>query len=124
RSHTVFRAGELAVTWAPPVGREGESVGRSDALLLGIDIGTSGCKTVVVDEEGSLAAWSYAEYELYSDGHGRSEQEPADWWNAVQQTIRDIMHRHPEFRSRLRGIGLSGQMHGLVPLDQYHRVIR
>lgn len=99
-------------------------MGQSDALLLGIDIGTSGCKTVVVDEEGSLAAWSYAEYDLYSDGHGRSEQEPADWWNAVQQTIRDIMHRHPEFRSRLRGIGLSGQMHGLVPLDEHHRVIR
>ena len=93
-------------------------------LSLGVDVGTSGCKTVLVDEAGRVVASSYAEYGLYSERHGWSEQVPQDWWAAVRYTIGDIMHRDSAYRDGLRGIGLTGQMHGLVALDEDRNVIR
>ena len=97
---------------------------RKNALIMGIDVGTSGCKTVLVDEAGRVVESSFSDYELYSERHGWSEQVPEDWWEAVQSTIRLIMGRDSGYREALCAIGLSGQMHGLVPLDADQRVIR
>ena len=94
------------------------------ALLLGIDIGTTACKTVLVDQAGRIVDSQSEGYPLYSPRHGWSEQVPEDWWSAASQTVQRLMGRHPEAAQSLAGIGLSGQMHGLVPLDRDGQVIR
>ncbi len=94
------------------------------SLIMGIDIGTSGCKTVLVNENGGVEAASFADYPLYSERHGWSEQEPADWWRAVRRTIADVIAKCPTAKEELVGIGLTGQMHGLVALDDEQHVIR
>ncbi len=94
------------------------------ALLLGIDIGTTACKTVLVDQEGRIVDSEIEGYPLYSPRHGWSEQAPEDWWSAVERTVQRLLGRNPQAVSGLAGIGLSGQMHGLVPLDREGRVIR
>lgn len=94
------------------------------ALLLGIDIGTTACKTVIVDQAGRIVDSEIEGYPLYSPRHGWSEQVPEDWWSAASKTVQRLMGRHPEAAISLAGIGLSGQMHGLVPLDRDGQVIR
>ena len=93
-------------------------------LVMGIDIGTSGCKTVLVRQDGSVAASAFADYPLYSERHGWSEQDPADWWDAAKETIRLVLAAVPGAPGELSGIGLTGQMHGLVALDDGHQVLR
>ncbi len=89
---------------------------------LGIDIGTSGTKTVLFDRCGRKIASATAEYPLYQPQNGWAEQNPADWWDAVCQTVRTVTEKiAPE---EISGIGLSGQMHGLVMLDAQDRVLR
>ena len=94
------------------------------ALLLGIDIGTTGCKTILVDEEGNVVDSGFDGYPFYSLKHGWAEQDPHDWWRAVKNTVRKIVHDNKQRINQLKGIGLSGQMHGLVALDKHREVIR
>jgi len=94
------------------------------ALLIGIDVGTTACKTLLVDQQGRIVDSDLEGYPLYSPRHGWSEQVPEDWWSAVKATLQRVMSRHPEAAGSLAGIGLSGQMHGLVPLDSGGLVIR
>lgn len=92
--------------------------------LLGIDIGTSGTKTVLFDRGGNPISSSTAEYPLYQPEIGWAEQDPQDWWKAVCITINQVIkdsNINPEYIS---GIGLSGQMHGLVMLDGEGNVLR
>ena len=93
-------------------------------FLMGIDIGTTGCKTILVDDRGVVVARALEDYPFYSPKHGWAEQNPADWWDAVKKTIRAITAEHRDKIGDLKGIGLSGQMHGLVPLDKSMEVIR
>ncbi len=92
--------------------------------VMGIDIGTSGCKTILVDERGKVIASELEEYPLFSLRHGWSEQKPEDWWGAVVKTIRGITSKYRSEIRALKGIGLTGQMHGLVALDKDYNVIR
>ena len=94
------------------------------AYLIGIDVGTTATKTIAVDQSGAIVATEVEGYPLYSERHGWSEQVPEDWWTAVKATVQRLMARHPEISGSLAGIGLSGQMHGLVPLDRGGQVIR
>ena len=94
------------------------------AYLIGIDIGTTACKTLVVDQAGKIVATEIESYPLYSERHGWSEQVPEDWWNAAKATVQRIMEQNPQIAGSLAGVGLSGQMHGLVPLDRNGNVIR
>ena len=57
-------------------------------LLIGIDIGTSGTKTVLFDEKGNIIEACTIEYPLYQPENGWAEQNPSDWWNAAKDTIR------------------------------------
>ena len=59
--------------------------------LVGIDIGTSGTKTILIDETGKVLARAVAEYPLYSPRPLWSEQEPLDWWNATCLTVRQVL---------------------------------
>jgi xylulokinase len=91
--------------------------------VMGIDIGTSGCKTLIIDEQGRVAARAVEEYPLSTPRPGWSEQNPEHWWQAVQSTVRQSLKDFSHV-SDIKGIGLSGQMHGLVPLDKEGQVLR
>ena len=95
----------------------------ADRFIMGIDIGTSGCKTLLIDEQGNVVARAIEEYPLCTPQPGWSEQDPEDWWRAVKDTVRRVMNDFSN-AGDLKAIGLSGQMHGLVALDKDGRVLR
>jgi len=92
--------------------------------LLGIDIGTSGTKTVLFGTDGKAIASHTAEYPMYQPNNGWAEQDAADWWNAVVEGINRVLEKGGIQPSAIRGIGLSGQMHGLVMLDKDGGLLR
>jgi xylulokinase len=92
--------------------------------LLGIDIGTSGTKTILIDETGHVKARATQEYPLYTPKPQWSEQDPADWWTATCGTIRAVLQASGIDPREVQGIGLSGQMHGSVFLDENNTVLR
>jgi xylulokinase len=90
-------------------------------MYLGIDIGTSGVKTVIVDGEGAVVGQATAALSVSRPYPLWSEQDPADWWAATEIAILEL---DPALRAGVKGIGLSGQMHGAVVLDAGDRVLR
>ena len=94
------------------------------AYIIGIDIGTSGTKTVLFDEAGKVIASKTIEYPMYQPQNGYAEQDPKDWADAVINTIKAVMTISGVNKEDVKGIGLSGQMHGLVMLDKQNEVIR
>lgn len=94
------------------------------SYLIGTDIGTSGTKTVLFDELGNSIADALYEYEMAQPQNGWAEQDPADWWKAVCLSIRDVITKSGVKTAEIKGIGLSGQMHGLVMLDKNDEIIR
>ena len=91
---------------------------------IGIDVGTSGTKTVLFDSLGKKQASHTVEYPLYQPKNGWAEQNPADWKNAVFETVRTVMEKIGVDKNDVVGIGISGQMHGLVMLDKDDNVLR
>jgi len=91
---------------------------KSSAKLLGIDIGTSGCKVLLVNEEGRILKQASAEYPLSVPQPMWTEQDPNDWWNAVLKCLAEINEPNVD------AIGVTGQMHGSVFLDASNQVIR
>jgi xylulokinase len=94
------------------------------SIFLGIDIGTSGTKTIAINERGKVLAEANAEYPLYTPKPLWSEQDPEDWWKATVSTVRAVVQKGKLKPADVKGIGLSGQMHGSVFLDKQNRVIR
>lgn len=94
------------------------------AYLLGIDIGTSGTKTVLFNEMGDTIASAIGEYPLYQPHIGWAEQEPEDWWQATVDTIKQVLDTSGVNPADIKGIGLSGQMHGMVLLNKEGNVLR
>ncbi len=94
------------------------------ACLLGIDIGTSGTKTVLFEEDGTVLASYTGECPLYQPQNGWAEQAPDDWWEATAAGIRAVLSQSGRKAADIAGVGLSGQMHGLVMLDKENRVLR
>jgi xylulokinase len=93
-------------------------------IFLGIDIGTSGTKTLAINERGKILAEASECYPSYHPKPLWSEQEPEDWWQATVKTIRAVVAKGKFKRADVKAIGLSGQMHGSVFLDKQNRVIR
>lgn len=91
-------------------------------LFIGVDLGTSAVKLLLVDESGAILNEVSREYPLSFPHPGWSEQEPADWWQAVSEGIVALLQGFDA--SAVAGIGCGGQMHGLVALDAEDRVIR
>ena len=90
--------------------------------LIGIDIGTSGTKTVLFDTAGIPVKAKTIEYPMYQPQNGWAEQDPADWWRAVSGGLRSVLD---EIDTRdVISVGLSGQMHGLVMLDKEGNILR
>lgn len=92
--------------------------------LIGVDIGTSATKTVLFDENCQVVASASQEYPLYQPQNGWAEQEPLDWYSAVTTTIKEVVEKSKASADDIKGIGLSGQMHGLVMLNEDNEVIR
>jgi xylulokinase len=88
--------------------------------LFGIDVGTSATKGVAIDPDGGVLARAEAEYPLQTPRPGWSEQDPEDWWRATETVLATLTDAAGE----PAGIGLSGQMHGLVALDADDEVLR
>jgi xylulokinase len=95
------------------------------ASLLGIDVGTSGSRVVIVDEHGRVIASATAEHAPFaSPKTAWAEQDPEDWWRATCDAIRTAVTNNGPHASSIRAIGLSGQMHGSVLLDESGKVVR
>lgn len=86
--------------------------------VLGIDLGTSATKTILVDENGVTRASAEYSYPMYQPHNGWAEQDPADWKKAVLATIKEVVQKTKVKPEEVTGIGLSGQMHGSVLLDE------
>src|SRR5271157_5499480 len=94
-------------------------------MWLGIDIGTGSTRALLVDERGVVRAGFTAPHEeMYMQRPLWAEQRPENWWDAAVAAIRGVLARAGVDGSQVRGIGLSGQMHGLVILDEAGCVIR
>jgi len=91
-------------------------------LYIGIDLGTSACKLLLVDEGGTVLNEVTKEYPLSFPHPGWSEQAPEDWWQAVTDGVPELLVGFDA--SQVAGIGAGGQMHGLVALDENDNVIR
>jgi len=94
------------------------------AYLLGIDIGTSGTKTLLIDTRGRIRASVTVEYPSYAPKPAWSEQAPDDWWDATCRSARQALRKARVKGSQVAGIGLSGQMHGSVFLGKRGKVLR
>ncbi len=94
------------------------------AVFLGIDVGTSGTKTLAMREDGKILASATAEYPLSSPKPGWSEQNPEDWWKATVESVKKVLKSGKIKPEDVAGIGLSGQMHGSVFLDKQGHVLR
>jgi len=92
--------------------------------LIGIDIGTTGAKTVIFGADGSTVASAFEEYPLRHPRPGWAEQNPQDWWEATVKSIRRVLQTSRISLANLRGLSLSGQMHGAVLLGRDHQVLR
>ncbi len=92
--------------------------------FLGIDIGTSGTKTLAIDERGKILAHALETYPCYAPKPLWSEQDPEDWWQATVKSVRRVVKQARLKPADVKAIGLSGQMHGSVFLDKNDKVIR
>ncbi|MBR1739320.1 MAG: xylulokinase [Ruminococcus sp.] len=94
------------------------------SYIIGVDCGTSGTKTVLFDEKGAVIASLTVEYPMYQPKNGYAEQDPADWANAMITTIKGVIDKSGVSADEIKGVGISGQMHGLVMLDKDNKVLR
>jgi xylulokinase len=94
----------------------------STSLVLAVDVGTTNCKTLLLDRDLNVVAKVSREYPVAVPRPGWSEQHPDDWWDAVEESIgRVVAQKDP---AAIKAVGLSGQMHGLVVLDGQGHVLR
>ncbi len=94
-------------------------------MWLGIDVGTGGSRALLVDDRGGVrAGYTSAHEEMHMERPLWAEQRPENWWDAVVDAVRGVLAKAGITGDAVKGIGLSGQMHGLVILDEAQRVIR
>lgn len=93
-------------------------------MFLGIDLGTSAVKVLLVDGDQRMVGTSSVSLDVSRPAPGHSEQDPETWWQAVLAGIGALRREHPAALGAVQGIGLSGQMHGAVLLDEARRVLR
>ena len=91
-------------------------------IMIGLDVGTSGAKCIAANEDGVVVASSTQEYPLYTPKPGWAEQNPSDWFDACVRGLNAILPKVD--KSDIVGVSFSGQMHGLVALDENNEVIR
>lgn len=93
-------------------------------MYLGIDLGTSGVKLLIIDSDQRIVASAAVEINVSNPHHGWSEQAPADWVSATEEAALTLAASHAVEMAAVKGIGLSGQMHGATLLDANDEVLR
>jgi len=93
-------------------------------MYLGLDLGTSGVKALLIDSEQKLVGSAHGELDVSRPHPGWSEQDPAQWIKACETAIDGLRAAHPKEFAAVAGIGLSGQMHGATLLDETDQVLR
>lgn len=93
------------------------------SFFLGIDVGTSGTKALLIDARGHVKATATASHPSLFPRPGWSEQRPDDWWTSVCKATRAVLRAARIGKANVAGVGLSGQMHGSVFLDSRRRVL-
>ncbi len=92
---------------------------------LGVDVGTGGSRALLIDEAGQVShAFTAPHHEMTMERPLWAEQDPADWWAASTQAIQGVLQQAGIAGDQVRGVGLSGQMHGSVLLDAHGQIIR
>jgi xylulokinase len=92
--------------------------------IIGIDVGTGGTRAVLVDEKGTLLGSATHEHAQFaSPQNGWAEQDPRDWWNACQKAVGKLLRETGVSKSEIAAVGLAGQMHGAVLLDEKEEVL-
>ncbi len=94
------------------------------ALFLGIDVSTTGSKALVIDEKGNVLATAVNEHSISTPRPLWSEQNPQEWWDASVKSIRQAIQQAGINGEDVKGVGLTGQMHGLVMMDAAGKVLR
>ncbi|GAA0358760.1 xylulokinase [Alkalibacterium iburiense] len=94
------------------------------SYVLGLDLGTSGLKGILVNKEGKIVDEASSEYPLLTPKRGHSEQDPTEWFRAAKEVMKAIVKSTPDVAENLDGISFSGQMHSLVLLDKDDQVLR
>ena len=92
--------------------------------MMGIDLGTSSLKVIIIDTDGNIKAESSKVYQFESPINGYAEQKTEVWWSACCDCIRDSLCQLSVPVTEVKGLSFSGQMHGIIPLDKEKRVIR
>lgn len=92
--------------------------------VIGIDLGTSSLKTILFDQKGNKIAAASQEYPMSQPQNGWAEQNPDDWFQAAVKTLRQVAAESKISKESIVSIGISGQMHGLVMLNQEGEVLR
>ena len=93
-------------------------------MYLGIDLGTSEVKVLLLDPQHRIVATAGQALTLSRPQPQWSEQDPAQWWQATDTVLRRLAAEQPQAMAAVRAIGLSGQMHGAVLLDEHDEVLR
>lgn len=91
---------------------------------LGIDLGTSGIKAVVINETGEVVSMGYAEQNVITPSPGFAEQSPDIWWEVCSRAVKMAVLEGNIDGSEVKAIGFSGQMQGIVMLDSMGNVLR
>jgi xylulokinase len=91
--------------------------------FVGIDIGTTGAKALLMDVNGIVVSTATNEYPMFTPQPLWAEQNPEDWWNAACKSIRNVLSQSKVNAKDVKGIGLTGQMHGLVTIDSNGKVL-
>ncbi|MGO7539379.1 xylulokinase [Rhizobium ruizarguesonis] len=93
-------------------------------MYLGLDLGTSGVKAMLIDGDQKIVGSANGSLDVSRPHSGWSEQEPAHWVRATEEAVAGLKAKHPKELSAVKGIGLSGQMHGATLIDAADKVLR
>src|SRR2546426_7214052 len=96
----------------------------TERLLLGLDVGTTGVKGLIINATGEVLAAAISDYPLSTPMPNWAEQDPQDWWNATIRVVRKLTGSSGIAAKNIGGVGISGQMHSLVLLDKNLEVLR
>ncbi|NMM62720.1 xylulokinase [Clostridium sp. P21] len=91
--------------------------------FLGIDLGTSSVKLIIMNEKGNILQSVSKDYNISYPKVGWAEQNPEDWWNSTKDGIKELINNHNINAKDIAGISFSGQMHGLVILDKENKIL-
>lgn len=91
--------------------------------ILTIDVGTGSTRAAILHVDGTMVGFAQREYEQTSPQAGWSEQSPSLWWQAACECVREVLYRYPETVSQIAVIGVCGQMHGTVLLDNHGELV-